>query len=131
MSVHDLTRATLASLSRRLAAKEVSAVELARAYLARIEAQRSLNAFLDVRPEVTLAQAAAADARIAKGEATPLTGIPIAHKDIFVTKDFASTASSRILQGYMSPFDATVVDNLSRAGMVTLGKTNCDEFAMG
>jgi aspartyl-tRNA(Asn)/glutamyl-tRNA(Gln) amidotransferase subunit A len=131
MSVHDLTRATIASLSRRLAAKEVSAVELARAYLARIEAQRSLNAFLDVRPEVTLAQAAAADARIAKGEATPLTGIPIAHKDIFVTKDFASTASSRILQGYMSPFDATVVDNLSRAGMVTLGKTNCDEFAMG
>ena len=131
MSVHDLTRATLASLSRRLAAKEVSAVELARAYLTRIEAQRSLNAFLDVRPEVTLAQAAAADARIAKGEATPLTGIPIAHKDIFVTKDFASTASSRILQGYMSPFDATVVDNLSRAGMVTLGKTNCDEFAMG
>ena len=84
-----------------------------------------------MRPEVTLAQAAAADARIAKGEATPLTGIPIAHKDIFVTKDFASTASSRILQGYMSPFDATVVDNLSRAGMVTLGKTNCDEFAMG
>ena len=131
MSAHDLTRATIASLSRRLAAKEVSAVELARAYLTRIEAQRSLNAFLDVRPEVTLAQAAAADARIARGEATPLTGIPIAHKDIFVTKDFASTASSRILKGYLSPFDATVVDNLSRAGMVTLGKLNCDEFAMG
>jgi aspartyl-tRNA(Asn)/glutamyl-tRNA(Gln) amidotransferase subunit A len=96
-----------------------------------MEAQRALNAFLDVRPEVTLAQAAAADARIARGEATPLTGLPIAHKDIFVTKDFASTASSRILKGYMSPFDATVVDNLSRAGMVTLGKLNCDEFAMG
>jgi aspartyl-tRNA(Asn)/glutamyl-tRNA(Gln) amidotransferase subunit A len=122
---------TIAGLSRRLAAKEVSAVELARAYLARIDAHRELNAFLDVRPEVTLAQAAAADARIARGEATPLTGIPIAHKDIFVTKDFASTASSRILKGYMSPFDATVVDNLGRAGMVTLGKANCDEFAMG
>ena len=127
----DLTRATLAQLSRLLAARDVSAVELARAYLARMERQKVLNAFLDVRPEVTLAQAAAADARIGRGEATPLTGIPIAHKDIFVTKDFASTASSRILAGYMSPFDATVVDNLSRAGMVTLGKLNCDEFAMG
>jgi aspartyl-tRNA(Asn)/glutamyl-tRNA(Gln) amidotransferase subunit A len=123
--------ATLAALSRLLAAREVSAVELARAYLARIEQYRGLNAFLDVRPEVTLAQAAAADARLARGEATPLTGIPIAHKDIFVTRDFASTAASRILKGYMSPFDATVVDNLSRAGMVTLGKLNCDEFAMG
>ena len=127
----DLARTTLAQLSRLLAAREVSAVELARAYLARMDRQKVLNAFLDVRPEVTLAQAAAADARIARGEATPLTGIPIAHKDIFVTKDFASTASSRILKGYMSPFDATVVDNLARAGMVTLGKLNCDEFAMG
>ena len=127
----DLAHATLADLSRLLAAREVSATELARAYLARMEAERRLNAFLDVRPEVTLAQAAGADARLASGNATPLTGIPIAHKDIFVTRDFASTASSRILKGYMSPFDATVVDNLSRAGMVTLGKLNCDEFAMG
>ena len=127
----DLAQATLADLSRLLAARQVSATELARAYLARIEAQRGLNAFLDVRPEITLAQAAAADARFARGDATPLTGIPIAHKDIFVTRDFASTASSRILKGYMSPFDATVVENLSRAGMVTLGKLNCDEFAMG
>jgi len=127
----DLVHATLAELSRLLAARQVSATELARAYLARIEAERRLNAFLDVRPEVTLAQAAGADKRLASGNATPLTGIPIAHKDIFVTRDFASTASSRILKGYMSPFDATVVDNLSRAGMVTLGKLNCDEFAMG
>jgi aspartyl-tRNA(Asn)/glutamyl-tRNA(Gln) amidotransferase subunit A len=127
----DLAQATLADLSHLLAARQVSANELARAYLARIEAQRGLNAFLDVRPEITLAQAAAADARYARGDATPLTGIPIAHKDIFVTRDFASTASSRILKGYMSPFDATVVENLSRAGMVTLGKLNCDEFAMG
>lgn len=123
--------ASLAELSRQLRAKQVSAVELAQAYLARIEAHRDLNAFLDVRPEVTLAQARAADARIAAGDATPLTGIPIAHKDIFVTKDFASTASSRMLEGYMSPFDATVVQNLGNAGMVTLGKLNCDEFAMG
>ena len=127
----DLAHASLAELARVLAAREVSAVELARLYLARIESRRDLNAFLDVRPEVTLAQAAAADARRARGEAGPLTGVPIAHKDIFVTRDFCSTASSRILEGYMSPFDATVVDNLGRAGMVTLGKLNCDEFAMG
>jgi aspartyl-tRNA(Asn)/glutamyl-tRNA(Gln) amidotransferase subunit A len=131
MTAMDLTRTTLAQLSCLLAKRQVSAVEVAKAYLGRVDAQRSLNAFLDLRPEVTLSQAAAADERLARGEATPLTGIPIAHKDIFVTKDFASTASSRILEGYMSPFDATVVDNLSRAGMVTLGKTNCDEFAMG
>ncbi|HEX5639426.1 MAG TPA: Asp-tRNA(Asn)/Glu-tRNA(Gln) amidotransferase subunit GatA [Burkholderiaceae bacterium] len=127
----ELAHASLAELARALAAKDVSAVELARLFLGRIEARRDLNAFLDVRPDVTLAQAAGADARRARSEATPLTGIPIAHKDIFVTRDFCSTASSRILEGYMSPFDATVVDNLGRAGMVTLGKLNCDEFAMG
>jgi aspartyl-tRNA(Asn)/glutamyl-tRNA(Gln) amidotransferase subunit A len=126
-----LAHASLAELSRLLADGKVSAVELANEYLARIESRRDLNAFLDVRPEVTLAQAAAADARRARGEATPLTGIPIAHKDIFVTKDFCATAGSKILEGYVSPFDATVVDNLGRAGMVTLGKLNCDEFAMG
>lgn len=131
MSALDLAAATVADLSRALAARDVSATELARSYLARMDAQRDLNAFLDVRPDVTLAQAAAADARIARGDATPLTGIPIAHKDIFVTKDFATTASSRMLEGYMSPFDATVVQQLAGAGMVTLGKTNCDEFAMG
>jgi aspartyl-tRNA(Asn)/glutamyl-tRNA(Gln) amidotransferase subunit A len=67
----------------------------------------------------------------AEGRATPLTGVPVAHKDIFVTRDFASTAASKMLEGYMSPFDATVVENMARAGMVTLGKVNCDEFAMG
>jgi aspartyl-tRNA(Asn)/glutamyl-tRNA(Gln) amidotransferase subunit A len=127
----DLAHASLADLARALAGKEVSAVELARLFLARMDSRRDLNAFLDVRPDVTLAQAEAADARRARGEATPLTGVPIAHKDIFVTRDFSSTASSRILEGYRSPFDATVVDNLGRAGMVTLGKLNCDEFAMG
>ena len=126
-----LHRSTIADLSRLLGAREVSAVELAHLYLNRIDAHRDLNAFLDVRPEVTLAQAAAADARLACGDATPLTGIPVAHKDIFVTRDFASTAGSRMLAGYMSPFDAAVVENLGAAGMVTLGKLNCDEFAMG
>jgi aspartyl-tRNA(Asn)/glutamyl-tRNA(Gln) amidotransferase subunit A len=127
----DLAHASVAELARALAAREVSAVELARMFLGRMDSRRDLNAFLDVRPDVTLAQAGAADQRRARGEATPLTGVPIAHKDIFVTRDFCSTASSRILEGYMSPFDATVVDNLGRAGMVTLGKLNCDEFAMG
>src|SRR6202008_3178605 len=97
---------------------------------------RNLNAFLDVRPDATLAQARAADARRARGETGPLLGVPLAHKDVFVTRDWASTASSRILlntdgKGYMSPFNATVVENLSVAGMVCLGKLNCDEFAMG
>jgi aspartyl-tRNA(Asn)/glutamyl-tRNA(Gln) amidotransferase subunit A len=126
-----LAHASLTELSRLLSDRKVSAVELAQNYLARIAARRDLNAFLDVRADVTLAQATAADQRRASGDATPVTGIPIAHKDIFVTKDFCSTAGSKILQGYMSPFDATVVDNLARAGMVTLGKLNCDEFAMG
>ncbi len=123
--------AGLGQLSRLLARREVSAEALARLYLDRMAAHGDLNAFLDVRPEVTLAQARAADARIAAGEAGPLTGLPIAHKDIFVTRDFASTAGSRMLAGYMSPFDATVVERLAAAGMVTLGKLNCDEFAMG
>ncbi len=129
--MEELAHAGVAELGRLLAAKEVSAVELARMQLDRIELHRDLNAFLDVRPEVTLAQARAADERRARGEAGSLLGVPIAHKDIFVTRDWASTASSKILQGYMSPFDATVVDNLARAGMVCLGKLNCDEFAMG
>jgi len=122
---------SVAELGRALIARDVSAVELAQLFLERIESHKDLNAFLDVRPEVTLAQARAADARIAKGDATPLTGVPVAHKDIFVTRDFHSTASSRILKGYMSPFDATVVERLADAGMVALGKLNCDEFAMG
>jgi len=122
---------TVVELSRALAAKEVSAVELAQDYLSRIEAKRSLNCFLDVRPEVTLAQAREADRRIAAGTAGRLTGVPIAHKDIFVTKEWASTAGSRMLEGYMSPFDAAVVAKLKQSGMVTLGKLNCDEFAMG
>lgn len=127
----EKTFVSVAELSQRLQSREVSAVELARDYLERIEAGRSLNAFLDVRPEETIRQAEEADRRIAAGEATPLTGIPIAHKDIFVTKEWASTAASRMLEGYMSPFDATVVRSLKDAGMVCMGKLNCDEFAMG
>ena len=132
----ELAHASVAELGRQLEAKKVSAVELATMFLARIEATRNLNAFLDVRPEATLAQARDADARRARGEAGALLGVPLAHKDVFVTREWSSTASSRILlnadgSGYMSPFDATVVANLRQAGMVCLGKLNCDEFAMG
>ncbi|MHA6832943.1 Asp-tRNA(Asn)/Glu-tRNA(Gln) amidotransferase subunit GatA [Ralstonia pseudosolanacearum] len=126
-----MTASTLKTLSAQLAAKEVSAVELARHYLARIEARADLNAFIHVDPEATLAQAQAADARLAAGGAGPLAGIPIAHKDVFVTRGWRATAGSKMLDSYVSPFDATVVERLAAAGMVTLGKTNMDEFAMG
>ena len=122
---------SLTELAKALATKEVSAVELAQLYLKRIDEARELNAFIEVAPELTLASARAADARIARGEAGPLTGIPVAHKDVFVTRGWHSTAGSKMLAGYESPFDATVVERLARAGMVALGKTNMDEFAMG
>lgn len=121
---------TLTELSAQLKNKKISAHELAQLYLQRI-ASSNLNAFIDVQPELTLAQAKQADARIARGDVTPLTGLPIAHKDIFVTRDWTSTAGSKMLSGYTSPFDATVVEQFRNAGMVTLGKLNCDEFAMG
>jgi len=120
----------LADLRRALDAGDVSAVGLAEHFLARIGAS-ALNAFVDVRPEATLAQAREADARLARGERGPLLGVPIAHKDIFVTRDWRSTAGSRMLADYVSPYDATVVERLAGAGAVCLGKTNCDEFAMG
>ncbi len=127
----EIFHTSVAELSDKLARKEISAVELAQTYLDRIEAHKDLNAYLDVRPEATLTQARVADAAIATGNAGRLTGIPIAHKDLFVTREWATTAASKMLEGYMSPFDATIVKNLSDAGMVCLGKVNCDEFAMG
>jgi aspartyl-tRNA(Asn)/glutamyl-tRNA(Gln) amidotransferase subunit A len=121
---------TIKELSSLLHSKQVSATELAQGYLDRIR-KSDLNAFLHVDADLTLAQAKAADERIAKNDTTPLTGVPIAHKDIFVTRGWRSTAGSKMLASYISPFDATVVDQFNRAGMVTLGKLNCDEFAMG
>jgi aspartyl-tRNA(Asn)/glutamyl-tRNA(Gln) amidotransferase subunit A len=121
---------TIKELSALLQSKQVSATELARHFLARAEAS-DLNAYTDINEELTLAQAAAADARLARGDATLLTGVPIAHKDIFVTRGWRSTAGSRMLENYVSPFDATVVEQFNAAGTVTLGKLNCDEFAMG
>ena len=121
---------TLTELSAQLKNKQVSAAELAQLYLDRIAAS-TLNAFTGMNPELTLEQAKDADARIARGDSTPLTGIPLAHKDIFVTRGWPSTAGSKMLAGYNSPFDATVVEQFRKVGMVTLGKLNCDEFAMG
>jgi len=121
---------TLKELSALLQGRQVSAAELAELFLARIE-QSDLNAFLHVDRELTLQQARAADERLASGNVGALTGIPIAHKDIFVTRGWRSTAASKMLENYVSPFDATVVERFQQAGMVTLGKLNCDEFAMG
>lgn len=130
-ALHDLT---VAGLATQLRERKVSAVETAQHFLARARANASLGAFLDINEEVTLAQARVADLAFAAGTASPLQGllgVPVAHKDIFVTRDFVSTAGSRMLAGYRSPFDATVVANLAQQGVVTLGKLNCDEFAMG
>lgn len=121
---------TIKQLSDLLHTGQVSATELATMYLARIR-QSDLNAFLHVDEALTLQQAVLADQRIAQKDTTPLTGIPIAHKDIFVTRGWRSTAGSKMLENYSSPFDATVVEQFNAAGMVTLGKLNCDEFAMG
>ena len=116
-----------------LAAGEVSSVELTRAHLEQIEAVNpALNAFLHVDPEGALAAAAAIDARRAKGEELgPLAGIPIAVKDNFCTTGMPTTCGSRILEGWIPPYDATVIARLKQAGLIILGKTNMDEFAMG
>ena len=127
-SLHDLTAT---ALTEQLRQGKVSAVETAQHFLARAAAHENLGAYVTLDADVTLAQARAADARIAAGTAGPLEGLPIAHKDIFVTRDFATTAGSRMLKGYRSPFDSTVVSKFADAGVVTLGKLNCDEFAMG
>ncbi len=126
--LHDLT---VAQLAAQLAARQVSAVEVAGHFLARAKAHESLACFVAVDEEVSLRQAAAADQRLAQGGAASLTGVPLAHKDIFVTRDFATTAGSRMLKGYRSPFNSTVVANLQGKGAISLGKLNCDEFAMG
>ncbi len=130
-SNNDLHQLSIAELARQLREKKVSAVETAQHFLARVRAHEALGAFVDLNEEATLAQARAADAALAAGTAGPLAGVPIAHKDIFVTKDFVSTAGSKMLAGYRSPFDATVVTRLAEQGAVTLGKLSCDEFAMG
>ncbi|WP_159911488.1 Asp-tRNA(Asn)/Glu-tRNA(Gln) amidotransferase subunit GatA [Pantoea sp. 18069] len=126
--LHDLS---VTALAEKLRTRQVSAVETAQHFLNRARAQHTLGAYVALNEEATLAQARAADAQLTTGNAGTLTGVPIAHKDIFVTRDFPTTAGSKMLAGYQSPFDATVVTRLAEAGAVTLGKLNCDEFAMG
>ncbi len=121
----------IAALHQALSNRQLSATELAQDCLRQIELHASLNAFVHVDADLTLAQAREADNLLATGRSTLLTGLPIAHKDVFVTQGWRSTAGSNMLKQYTSPFDATVVHNLRAAGCVTLGKLNCDEFAMG
>ena len=123
---------TLAELSAGLQAGDFSSVELTRHYLDRIgRLDPQLNSFITVTADQALVQAEAADARIAAGEAGSLTGISLAHKDIFCTEGIRTSCGSKMLENFVSPYDATVVANLADAGMVMLGKTNMDEFAMG
>ncbi len=123
---------SLRSLAARLAKRELSSVELTRALLARIDRFNArLNTFITVDAEKSLAQAREADARIARGDAGPLTGIPIAHKDLYCAKGWRTTCGSRMLADFVSPYDAHVIERFHAAGAVILGKTNMDEFAMG
>jgi aspartyl-tRNA(Asn)/glutamyl-tRNA(Gln) amidotransferase subunit A len=126
-----LTDLTLAAARDGLLKKTFSARELAEAHVAAVEAARPLNAFITETPERALAMAAASDARIARGEARPLDGVPLAIKDLFCTKGVLTTAASHILDGFTPPYESTVTARLWDAGAVMLGKTNLDEFAMG
>jgi aspartyl-tRNA(Asn)/glutamyl-tRNA(Gln) amidotransferase subunit A len=121
----------VAEIGRALGEGRVSSVELTTHLLARLDRHHDLGTLLSSDAAVALAQASAADRRRELGEKGPLLGVPIGHKDIFVSRDLPCTAGSKMLTGYRSPFDATVVERLSAAGTVTLGKLNCDEFAMG
>jgi aspartyl-tRNA(Asn)/glutamyl-tRNA(Gln) amidotransferase subunit A len=123
---------TLAALAQGLKKGEFSSVELTQHFLDRIQAHDGqLNSFITVTPEEALAMAREADAQIAAGTAGALTGVPMAHKDIFCTKGIKTTSASKILSNFIPPYDATVAERLRAAGMPILGKTNMDEFAMG
>ncbi|GAA2400198.1 Asp-tRNA(Asn)/Glu-tRNA(Gln) amidotransferase subunit GatA [Streptomyces glaucosporus] len=132
-STSDLTRLTAAETAERIASGEVSAVEVAEAHLARIDAvDEKVHAFLHVDREGALARARAVDAKRSRGEKLgPLAGVPLALKDIFTTEGVPTTVGSRILEGWIPPYDATVTKRLKAADVVVLGKTNMDEFAMG
>jgi aspartyl-tRNA(Asn)/glutamyl-tRNA(Gln) amidotransferase subunit A len=123
---------TLAQLAAGLRAKEFSSVELTRFFLDRIEASQSkLNAFISITKEQAMAAAEVADRDLAASRGGALAGVPIAHKDLFCTAGVRTTCGSRMLDNFVSPYDATVVAKLKAAGVVSLGKTNMDEFAMG
>lgn len=122
---------SIAEHARALRAGEYSCVELAEYFLQRIAAAPQLNAFITVTAEESRAQAKRADQMLASGDATLLTGIPLAHKDLFCTRDVLTSCGSKMLANFIAPYDATVVEKLSAAGAVMLGKNNMDEFAMG
>jgi len=124
---------TIASVRSALQAKKISSKELTKDFYAQIERRNpELNAFLALSPDRAYEQADRVDARLARGEALPpLAGVPIAIKDVISTKGVRSTCGSRILENYVPPYDATAIERLEAAGAVLLGKTNCDEFAMG
>ncbi len=127
-----MINASLKQLAALLAGKKTSSQELTQSYLERIHAHNpALNAFVTLNAEISLAEARAADVRIAAGSAAPLTGIPIAHKDIFCADGWRTTCGSKMLDNFIAPYDAHVVSQFKAAGMVSLGKTNMDEFAMG
>ncbi|MGO9720885.1 MAG: amidase, partial [Methylocella sp.] len=126
-----LTELTLAEACSALRQKKCSAVELAQAHIRAIEKARALNAFIIETPEKALAMARQSDARIARGEAGPLEGIPLGIKDLYCTEGVQTTAGSHILEGFVPPYESTVTANLWRDGAVMLGKLNLDEFAMG
>ena len=127
----DLTSLTLAEARDGLATKQFSAIELAETHLRAVEAARALNAFVLETPERAVEMAKASDGRIAKGDARPLEGIPLAVKDMFCTKDVRTTACSHVLENFVPTYESTVTAQLWRDGAVLLGKTNNDEFAMG
>ena len=123
---------SLKELSAQLADRKISSVELTREFLKRVdELNPVLNAFVTVDPEASLDQARIADAMISSGRAGPLTGIPVAQKDIFCAKNWVTTCGSKMLSNFVSPYDAHVIERFNAAGAVNLGKTNMDEFAMG
>ena len=127
-----MLNASLKELAGLLEAKKLSSVELTRSLLERIERLNpTFNAFVTVREETSLAQARAADQRRARGDAQALTGIPVAQKDIFCARGWPTTCGSRMLSNFVSPYDAEIIRRFDAAGVVNLGKTNMDEFAMG
>ena len=129
----DFTTLTISQIHELLKSRQATAVEIAQAHLARIEQKdKEVRAYLSLCPERALAQAKKVDEAIAAGEAlAPLAGVPVAVKDVILTRGTRTTCASRILENFVAPYDATAVERLERAGAVILGKTNCDEFAMG
>jgi len=127
-----MINSSLKQLAAMLASKQISSVEMTQEFLKRIDQHNpEINAYITLDHDKTLAQAATADQRITKGDATPLTGIPIAQKDIFCAKGWRTTCGSKMLESFISPYDANVIERFDQAGAVNLGKTNMDEFAMG